>query len=178
MTAKTNPFDTEDTVKPKQTPEVVETPEDKAGTAQDKPADAPETTLHADGTRTDPAEDAKKAEEQKKAETKPKKKRRTKAEIEAAKAAKEGVEPSLTSGVESVDSPVDFNALDFEKLPLSFTSGNVTGSVVLNQGAVPILQIALVNWIGEPPVSIAAEQLGDVEKVISELKKQARSAKR
>jgi hypothetical protein len=169
MTAakKPNPFE-EEVPKTKTDNDVVETPEDKAGTAKDKPADAPKDIQNADGSKSEP-EPEKKPTEQKAA-----RKRRTKAEIEAAKAAEAGAEAE-TKQVEVETNT--FDQLDFEKLPLSAVSGQIVGSVSLNSASVPTLSVALQNWIGEPPVSIAASQIGDVEKVLAELKKQAKSAK-
>src|SRR5690606_3634354 len=71
----------------------------------------------------------------------------------------------------------DFNAVDFEAYPLSAVSGQVTGVIKLN-GAVPILEIALVGWVGEAPVSNAASDIKDVEKVLADLRKAAKAAKR
>ena len=45
-------------------------------------------------------------------------------------------------------------------------------------GAVPVLEVALVGWIGEAPVSVAADQIGDVEKVLKDLRKAAKDAKK
>src|SRR5690606_20806855 len=95
---------------------------------------------------------------------KPKKARRTKAQIEADKAAEEEAERA-----EGEESGIDFNEVDFDKYPLSAVSGQVTGVIKLN-GAVPILEIALIGWVGEAPVSIAAEQIGDVEKILKDLR--------
>lgn len=148
-----NPFSTEtglkldDKVEPKTTNEVVETDETKAGTAQDKPVEPT------------PVEDDK---------PKATRKRRTKAEIEADKA--KDSEPEEREG--SV-----FDELDFEKLPLSSQSGNIVGSVDLNQGSVPTLNISIQNWIGAPIIAIAASQIGDVETVLNDLKKQAKKIK-
>lgn len=169
MTAKKtaqadNPFDSKGLSlgdEPKKDNEVVETPEEKAGTAKDKPADASSDVQNADGSKT-PATDVK---------PKTTRKRRTKAQIEADKAgAAEAGEP------EEVEDH-SFDELDFEKLPLSAQSGQIVGSVDLNQGAVPTLNIALQNWIGAPIIAIAASQIGDVEKVLKELKRQAKDAK-
>ena len=44
--------------------------------------------------------------------------------------------------------------------------------------AVPILEIALIGWVGEAPVSIAAEQIGDVEKILKDLRKAVKGAKK
>lgn len=144
---------------------VVETPEDKAGTAKDKPADAPDEIQNADGSK-EPAKTGDKAEKPKTT-----RKRRTKAEIEADKAKDD-------QGGDLVDvEDHTFDELDFEKLPLSAQSGNIVGSVDLNQGAVPTLNISLQGWIGAPIIAIAASQIGDVETVLSELKKQAKKIK-
>lgn len=73
--AKKNPFDDEsdDKVEPKTDNKVVETPEDKAGTAQDKPADASDKVQNADGTKAEPKKaPAKKTTAAKKTTTKKK----------------------------------------------------------------------------------------------------------
>lgn len=159
MTAEKNPFDIDpdEKVTPKTDNKVVETPEDKAGTKQDKP--------------TEPVaaqSPAKEADEK----PKPKKARRTKAQIEADKAAEQAAKDA-----EGQDAKIDFNEVDFDKYPLSAVSGQVTGVIKLN-GAVPILEIALIGWVGEAPVSVAAEQIGDVEKILKDLRKAAKDAKR
>lgn len=105
-------------------------------------------------------------------EPKPKKARRTKAQIEADKAAEQAAKDAEGQGAE-----IDFNEVDFSKYPLSAVSGQVTGVIKLN-GAVPILEIALVGWVGEAPVSIAATQIGDVEKILKDLRKSVKDAKK
>ena len=149
MTDKKNPFDIDldEKVEPKTDNKVVETAPEKAGTEQDETAPA--------------------------AEEKPKKRtRRTKEEIEAAKAVEDGQKQS-----EGADPKMSFNDVDYEKFPLSAVSGQVTGVVKLN-GAVPILEIALVGWVGEAPVSVAADQIGDVEQVLKDLRKAAKDAQK
>lgn len=155
--AKQNPFDIEPDAKvePKTDGAVVETAPEKAGTKQDKPTEP---------VSFDPP--AKK-------EPAPKKRtRRTKAELEAAKAVEDGKKQA-----EGVDAKISFSEVNYEKFPLSAVSGQVTGVVKLN-GAVPILEIALIGWVGEAPVSVAADQIGDVEKVLAELRKAAKDAKK
>lgn len=95
-------------------------------------------------------------------------KRRTKAQIEADNKAKDGE----SSG------DLDFNQVDFEKYPLSAVSNQVVGSISVNAGAVPVISIAGMNWIGEAPIFFAASQIGDIEKVIADLKKQVRKTVR
>lgn len=164
MTAeKKNLLDDDENVVEKKTDDEVRVPEpDKAGTAgtQSKPAAVSRTSEEKAQTSTDKADD------------KPRKKRRTKAEIEAAKAVEQG--EALQDGEQD---DAGFGEVDFEKYPLSATSGQVTGVVKLN-GAVPVLEIALVGWIGEAPVSVAASQISDVEKVLKDLRKAAKDAKR
>lgn len=72
---------------------------------------------------------------------------------------------------------LSFNEIDFGQYPLSAVSGQVTGVIKLN-GAVPILEIALVGWVGEAPVSIAADQIEDVEKILADLRKAAKAAQK
>ena len=158
MTAEKNPFDIDpdEKVTPKTDNKVVETPEDKAGTKQDKP--------------TEPVSVDPPVEKDDKPE--PKKSRRTKAQIEADKAAEQAAKDA-----EGQDAKIDFNEVDFDKYPLSAVSGQVTGVIKLN-GAVPILEIALIGWVGEAPVSVAAEQIGDVEKILKDLRKAVKDAKR
>ena len=60
---------------------------------------------------------------------------------------------------------------DFDQYPFSATHGDVIGTVVLN-GAVPVLKLALVGWIGEEPMVIRAEDARDLEKVLKDLRKQ------
>ena len=62
---------------------------------------------------------------------------------------------------------------DFDQYPLSATHGDVIGTVALN-GAVPVLKLALVGWIGEEPMAIRAEDAGDLEKVLKDLRKQVK----
>lgn len=171
----------------KLTPEVIESAPENVGTEDAKLDIGPSSTAQIDADKADEAN--KQAEAAKKAEKSSTSTRRTKEEkladdIDAAKKlldangyrTSEVVEDDKPDVVEH-ESPIDFDTLDFEKLPLSAISGNIVGSVSLNQGAVPTLEIALVNWVGAPPVSIAASQLGDVEYVLKELKKQAKAAK-
>ena len=62
---------------------------------------------------------------------------------------------------------------DFDQYPLSATHGDVVGTVALN-GAVPVLKLALVGWIGEEPMVIRAEDARDLEKVLKDLRKQVK----
>jgi len=182
MTSKTeNPFDEKSTGlkigdETKTDNKVVETPGDKAGTAKDKPADAPDEIQNADGSKEpDPAKtDDGKSEDAPKPKTT--RKRRTKAQIEADKAKEEQGGELPPGDLVDVEDHT-FDELDFEKLPLSAQSGNIVGSVDLNQGAVPTLNISLQGWIGAPIIAIAASQIGDVESVLNELKKQAKKIK-
>lgn len=166
---------------------VVESKPENVGTEDAGSKVEPSATAKIDADKADEANAQKKAAAAtKKAETSG---RRTAAQkkaddIESAKKllGSNGFRVSETSDEEEQPDVVEnedhsFDDVDFEKLPLSAVSGQIVGSVSLNQGAVPTLSIALQNWIGEPPVSIAASQIGDVEKVLSELKKQAKKAK-
>ena len=62
---------------------------------------------------------------------------------------------------------------DFDQYPFSATHGDVVGTVALN-GAVPVLKLALVGWIGEEPMAIRAEDARDLEKVLKDLRKQVK----
>jgi len=171
----------------KLTPEVIESAPENVGTENAKLDIEPSSTAKIDADSADEAN--KQAAAAKKAEKASTSTRRTKEEkkaddIDAAKKLLESngyrtseVTEDETPDVVEHESPVDFSTVDFEKLPLSAVSGTIAGTISLNQGAVPILQVGLTNWIGEPPVSIAASQLGDVEHVLNELKKQAKKAK-
>lgn len=157
--AKKNPFDIEPdaAVLPKTDNKVVETDEVKAGTKQDKntkPVAAQSPAKESDDTE------------------KPKKTRRSKEQIAADKAAADAAKEA-----EGIESDINFDEVDFDKYPLSAVSGQVTGVIKLN-GAVPILEVALIGWIGEAPVSIAASDIKDVEKVLADLRKAAKAAKR
>lgn len=61
----------------------------------------------------------------------------------------------------------------FDQYPFSATHGDVVGTVALN-GALPVLKLALVGFIGEEPMAIRAEDAQDLEKVLKDLRKQVK----
>lgn len=61
----------------------------------------------------------------------------------------------------------------FDQYPFSATHGDVVGTVALN-GALPVLKLALVGYIGEEPMAIRAEDAQDLEKVLKDLRKQVK----
>lgn len=132
------------------------TVQDKAPDAKSEKAQAADDKTKATGAQTEGSKEPEK----------PKRKRRTKAEIEADKAAE---------AEEHKEPDYDFNQLPYEAFPLSAVSGNVTGVVKVN-GAVPVFELALIGWIGEAPVSIAASEIDDVLDVIQQLKDRAKKA--
>lgn len=171
----------------KETNEVIESAPENVGTEDAKLDVEPSSTAKIDADKADEAnkqDKAEKAEEKSAASGRRTKEQKLNDDIESAKSLLGGngynvseITEEPTQDLVEKESPVDFDAVDFEKYPLSASSGQVVGTVSLNQGAVPIVQIGLMNWIGEPPVSLAASQLGDIEEVLSELKKQAKKAK-
>lgn len=168
----------------KETNEVIESAPKNVGTEDAKLSTDPSPTAQIDADKADEANKqtaAKKAEEKSAASGRRTKEQKLNDDIESAKKLLDGngyrvsdVTEEPTQDVIGTESPVDFDTVDFEKYPLSASSGQVVGTISLNQGAIPIVQIGLSGWIGEPPVSLAASQLGDIEAVLSELKEQAK----
>jgi len=151
--AKPNPFDISPDTQPlpKTDSKVVETPEDKVGTKQDKPAKPKTKKPVARRTKEEKLQD----------------------DLDAARkllAEHEGESQSENYDETNAES-VDFNSVDFEKYPLSAVSGTVSGVVKLSNGAVPILEISLIGWVGDAPLSIRAEEITDVESVLRQLRK-------
>lgn len=141
---------------------------------------------------TAPAGQSKAAEENPFQETAQKQAEKTPAEkraetIAAKKAAAEATDPvkdEADKGTPEKDAPKKakkekavedevLHTADFDQYPFSATHGDVVGTVALN-GAVPVLKLALVGWIGEEPMAIRAEDARDLEKVLKDLRKQVK----
>lgn len=57
-----------------------------------------------------------------------------------------------------------------DKLPVNAQSGNLNG-VVKRYAGRTIAEVSINHWVGVAPLSILAEELEDLEKVIKELRK-------
>lgn len=67
----------------------------------------------------------------------------------------------------------DFNAVPFDRYPLSAVAGQVTASVTTSDTSVPVLKLALLGWVGVEPLVIPAANLNDIRAVLDEIEKQA-----
>lgn len=61
--------------------------------------------------------------------------------------------------------------IDHEKLPVAVAIGQVTGSIESYSGRA-VLSLSLRGWVGEAPFKILAEDAGEVEAVLDELRAQ------
>ena len=58
------------------------------------------------------------------------------------------------------------------KLPFDAKSGTLRGSIKMHNGHA-VAVVSFERWVGEPPLTIGANQLDDLAKVVEELKAQA-----
>lgn len=61
--------------------------------------------------------------------------------------------------------------IDHDKLPVSVAIGQVTGTVESYAGRA-VLSLSLRGWVGEAPFKILAEDVGEIEAVLAELRSQ------
>ena len=101
-------------------------------------------------------------------------------EVEVARKAEEG-EPSDPSGEKvtrrkaAVKSATKSDPLteitSFDKLPVAVSVGDIIVSVEEVRGT-PILNISLRGWVGDPPLKIRADSVGELEGALKELRKE------
>jgi len=61
--------------------------------------------------------------------------------------------------------------IDHDKLPVAVAIGQVTGTVESYAGRA-VLSLSLRGWVGEAPFKILAEDVGEIEAVLAELRSQ------
>lgn len=59
----------------------------------------------------------------------------------------------------------------FDKLPVAVSVGDIIVSVEEVRGT-PILNISLRGWVGDPPLKIRADSVGELEGALKELRKE------
>lgn len=76
---------------------------------------------------------------------------------------------------ESTDSA--FETIPLDKLPIASQVGDLLLRVEQNKAGIVVLTVSMFGYLGSPPVEIRAEQAGDLEKAVADLRKQAQAAK-
>lgn len=84
----------------------------------------------------------------------------------------EGITEIVETGAVPDYSKEILHKLDTADTPIAANSGDIQGLVKVRHG-IRLLELSIAGWIGDAPVTILAEQASDVERVISELRKQA-----
>lgn len=96
----------------------------------------------------------------------------SKPDAEGAKPEPKPKAPRKPRATKAKDAPKTFADFPHDKLPLNAESGNVQGVIKVHNG-LPIAQIGLKFWVGEIPLSVRADELADIENVITALRKEA-----
>lgn len=86
-----------------------------------------------------------------------------------------GTDETQDEDDESTDSA--FENLPLDKLPLASQVGDLLLRVEQNKAGIVVLTVSMFGYIGDIPISIRAEQAGDLEKAVAELRRQAQAAK-
>lgn len=72
--------------------------------------------------------------------------------------------------------PVDLSKVPLDKLPLAAQVGDLLFRVEQNAAGIVVVNLSMFGFVGDNPVSIRAEQAGDFDKALKELRKQAKAA--
>lgn len=71
---------------------------------------------------------------------------------------------------------IDLSKVPTDKLPIASQRGELLTRVERNPAGIVVLTIGMFGAIGEPPVIIRAEQAGDLEEALKDLRTQAQAA--
>ena len=71
---------------------------------------------------------------------------------------------------------VDLSAIPLDKLPIASQKGELLLRVEQNPAGIVVLSVSMFGMLGVPPVIIRAEQAGDLDAALADLRTQAKAA--
>ena len=71
---------------------------------------------------------------------------------------------------------VDLSAIPLDKLPIASQKGELLLRVEQNPAGIVVLSVSMFGMLGVPPVIIRAEQAGDLDAALEDLRTQAKAA--